>query len=858
MALIDSLTSNSDLFVQPQQAAATSTPWQKSNVNSTYFPAIDLDPTRWNQLYPYRLLVIQNVNGVQSIVNDSPSSVGTSVVGDKSSAIISFTPLQNQWIFNLPITPQQLTIVDQFAINTTATLKGILEEHSGLRFKMISAAGTMGVWPYRQNADLTTGTGSSGVLSQLFAGTIEAASSLVSQVNSVVSLVNGGTASNKPKTVQPANSPQGATSVGLYMAQALQQFLEQYAEAKTDPDNASWRLVFDIPKQNQSFIVTPLQFQWQQVEGKPYEILYNFQLKAWRRVTLNNQALSTNLKTTPVSPNVMAQILNTIAAARSTLASATNLIGAVTSDIEQPLTALRQTALFVKDLVGVAVAVADLPSRIVTDYASSIKQSIATIANAQLPSISTTNPVVAAQIAQIQASMQQNEGLSDTAVAGGQLGQTAAYASKTDPTNNIFNSPDTNYDLLTLVPVSTLSLSPAQQKVVAAAIATVQETTVDDLNTYKATIQNLALQLSNSFGSGNAYYSQVYGVPAPTVRLQPMTLDEYQILTQLYDVIEAYEVLTSTQFINDLSTQTSMEYVAGLASTSGIDFTVPTSMILAPVPFGLTVEQIAARYLGDPQRWLEIVTLNDLRDPYIDEDGFQLPLLSNAIGRQITIGSNTNLYLGQTVTLKSATQTPTARHILAIKQLSDTSYLVTLDGLANLNTFLLQDSAYIQAYLPGTCNSQQKIFIPSTQPLVDQPNIITPAVSQTDPLTGLSKVDLMLTDSGDIAVNNYGDFRFSYGLTNIIQALRIKVGTQLGKVLLHPEFGVGVAPGTINSEISLQNLYESFSKLILADPRFSSITKLQLVLNGPSLTVNLSVTLPGQSGVFPLSFKLAN
>ena len=262
------------------------------------------------------------------------------------------------------------------------------------------------------------------------------------------------------------------------------------------------------------------------------------------------------------------------------------------------------------------------------------------------------------------------------------------------------------------------------------------------------------------------------------------------------------------------------------------------------------------RYLGDPQRWLEIVTLNNLRDPYIDEDGFQYALLSNATGRQITVGSNQNLYLGQRVLLQSATQTPSARAILGIDQLSDTSFLLTLDGQPNLDNFKTADSAYLQAYLPGTVNSQQKIFIPSDLPIPNDPNIVVPSSTSGDPLTGLSKVDWLLTDSGDIAVNNYGDFRLSYGMTNIIQALKIKLGTVSNTVLLHPEFGAGIKPGTINADVSAKQIYTTINSTIQQDSRFSGISNLQITLNGPVLTIALGVILANNTGVFPLTFEV--
>jgi hypothetical protein len=300
-----------------------------------------------------------------------------------------------------------------------------------------------------------------------------------------------------------------------------------------------------------------------------------------------------------------------------------------------------------------------------------------------------------------------------------------------------------------------------------------------------------------------------------------------------------------------------MDYVAGLADLAGIPFAVTTSKILAPVPFGLTIEGIAMRYLQDPQRWLEIVTLNNLRDPYIDENGFQYSLLSNATGRQITVGSNVNLYIGQRVQILGASQAPSTRTILSIDRLSDTSFLLTLDGLPNLDNFTIAALSKLQAYLPGTVNSQQKIFIPSDLPVPNDSNIIPPPGTANDPMTGLSKVDWLLTDKGDLAVNNFGDFRYSSGITNIIQALKIKFGSKVNTILTHPNFGLGIKVGVISSDIQIQTIYNSINGMIQKDPRFQGVKTLQISLNGPTLTVNLGVTIAGIQGVFPVTFNLA-
>jgi hypothetical protein len=843
-------------------------PWSESSIKSTFFLAMSIDPTRWDSLYPYRLMVIDSSNN-KVVLGVPPGGAGAgagagAILGkdislsfnqSTSSPIIQFLSPSSVWIFQLPITPQQLSITDQYAIQTSATLRGILEEHSGLRFKLIAASGTMGVW--NQRSSVTKPPTSPSSLQTLFAGTIQAFGNVVNQVQGVINTITTGHPANKPTSLRPETSDAGYTSTGYYQALKLQQFLEQYAEAKRNPNCSSWRLVFDIPKQNQSFVVTPIMYTWHQsANGKPQEILYNFQLKAWRRIDLKQTATPTPTNNQPIDPSTLQNILNSLNQAQQVCSASLNLIGAVRSDIETPLNALRQTVLLVKGIAGVITTAADLPSQIVTDFKSSIASSINLLASTIKSNIS--SPTVTASVNSISAASLQFEGLSINAVANGQLGTSASNLLALNAINNIFSSPNSQFLLLDQVPLSSLSLTNAQQAKVQQIVTMANQTTVAQLKQYRGVIQQLALQLSNIFGSGSAYYNNLFGLPAPLQRILPITLDQYDILDSLYQVLSSYDILTASTSVDDLTVETNMEYVAGLADTANIEFSVPNSKSLAPVPFGLTIEGIAARYLGDAQRWIEIATLNNLREPYIDENGFQLPLLSNGDGRQVTVGSDMDLFVGQTVILNAISQASSPRTILDITQLSETTFVLTLDGLANLNTFTTIAKAYVQAYLPGTVNSQQKIFIPSTLVAPAESNIVPPPGTSGDPLTALSKVDWLLTDTGDIAVNNYGDFRYSSGITNIIQALRIKFGTQAGKLLLHPTFGLNVKPGSISSDLQIQDLYTGINNMVIQDPRFAGVSQLQITLNGPVLGISLAVELPGQTGVFPVSFALTS
>ena len=83
-------------------------------------------------------------------------------------------------------------------------------------------------------------------------------------------------------------------------------------------------------------------------------------------------------------------------------------------------------------------------------------------------------------------------------------------------------------------------------------------------------------------------------------------------------------------------------------------------------------------------------------------------------------------------------------------------------------------------YLPGTINSQNQIYIPSDLPPQEDNESHEIPHLDNQFLTKISKVDWLLTDQYDIAINSMGDFRLSNAMTNLIQALKLKIRTKQG------------------------------------------------------------------------------
>lgn len=822
------------------------TPWGTEGVPDSFFEPIKIKAANWNKLFPYRLVVVQpsGNSGKYEIVGDfsSAASGGVTISKNGGSFRLAYEPISSSWEYRLPITPQQLSISTPYAISNEATLRGVIEEHNGVKYKMINMAGSFGVWPYRPS--LAKPPSQPNSLGFLLSGTIEAATGAANQLGRVIRSATSNHPAAKPEIITAEEEQEaGLAGTGYAHALLLESFLEQYSEQKKRYENRNWRLALDMPKQNQTYLVTPLNFTYAQSIDSPNEFKFQLQLKAFKRIELNKSVAPTSLNLPALDASALQRAITTITEARKALGSALNVVKAVRSDFLKPFEALRQTSLFIKDLAGFPLAVADVVKNFDQNYKSLIAQSIQNNRDAQALIKKTSKTALGASLNITSTNLFDSTDISGRTV------------SDTNPINKIFDNPEANFELFNSIEINDLQLTPAQQDAIDNEVESAQLITIDDLKENRNTLLELSTQISNSYGAGDATYAFLYGKPAPYVRTQEMTIDEFALLNILYQTVEAIDSLTATQDLDDGRIDSALDFTRNLALESNITFENSPSKVRVPVPFGLNIEQIAARYLQNPDRWLEIATLNALKSPYIDETGFFRSLLSNADGRQINIANIENLVVGQKITLSSVGVPPTTRTILNIEQISETNYLLTLDGADDLDIYTTNDQAKIRAYLPGTVNSQTFIYIPSEVPATDDIRTAPVKGLVADPLSGLSRVDWLVTESGDLALDAYGDFRLAVGMTNLIQALKLKFAVAPGKILKHPEYGGQIKYGDSIADFDITTVLDSIRTSIKNDSRFSDIEKLEIFVNGPTATVNLSVSIANGNGVLPISFN---
>lgn len=783
------------------------------------FVGSDIDGTRWNKSYPYQLLIVKK------------EGTGYS------------KPL---YTFTLPIPPESFSISTPFAITGTVTQGGYVEEHNGAPVRNISFSGTTGVLPLRGTGE---DLGRANALQGIFAGTISAANTTIDRANTLA-----GNPPHYHNLVSDDLKAEGLEkSSGYYQFRLLQRFMESYVAMKKGSEGAAYRLALAVWKDQAVYLVTPVTFEVRRSASSPWEYNYSLAFRAFRRVTINNVNPSafTAFQSVTRDPNAFAQVVNKLGEARRVLQGLRDVLGAVVGDVDNLLfEPLRETMLFCKDAVGVSVAAADLPKNITRELKSAVLEAAA-LGGAFDRIGKTFDGKIAEAIADIRALSVK----SGKAESGG--GSAGAGVGDADPGNLPFERPEEFFELFEQINPSELNVPPATQRKIQEERERIRRLTRLDFERARDSFVQLAADFADSVGLGSETYNATFGRRS-TVSSKVPTQDDFDALFALNATIMELNRLAASGDVGR-ETMTTVESLAGLAGASGIAFKVPTSKYAVPFPYGATLEQLAAQYLGDSNRWIEIAALNGLRQPYVDEEGFISYLLTNGRGNQVTVSDASNFYVGQPVWLSGANTSRSKRRITKIERIAPGTVVLTLDGEPDLERFTTQGmGAAIQAFLPDTVNSQMLIYIPSDS-AAEEDDFRTksiPGVDEFDRLIQVGGTDLLLTQSGDLAVTPDGDCRLAIGLTNLIQRVRVALGTPKGSLLRHPDYGLGIRAGINTADLNPQEMLAALQDLFRADPSFTGVSALALSKAGPVVRVAMSLGIAGMNQTIPVSVDI--
>jgi hypothetical protein len=764
--------------------------------------------------------------------------------------------------FTLPIAPENLTISTPFAITTTVTLGGIVEEHNGAPLRTITITGTTGVLPLRgQVAGAAITRAGPSLPSSIFAGTLSGVTALGAAVQQL------GTGKGATNALVDDNSDEATSGTGYAQFKLLQRFLEIYITFKKTAAGRNTVLALELWKDQEIYFVSPVSFELRRSAQSPLEYQYSMVFKAWKRV-LPGMTGGGQISGHNPAPdlNKLAKAMNTLEAARGVLEGARKVLTGLRADINESLfNPIRECTTFIKDLLGVALTAADLPASIVSDLKGPITAASG-IAGALSEFGGLGNRYKAAGEGLVNAARDtaqafQNLSISSgTAQTGGgqqpDTGSSQQGLEDGNPAHKASANPDDSYEFFKTIKPGELNLSAHTQKRIDDEKRRLRLLKREDFEERRDLVANTLTEFQDSIGIGNETFSRVYGLE-PRAQLREASESDYDVIFAINSTIMEMNRLVVSSKINQ-DEVAAIDYIAGLASRSGIAFTTPRSKFLVPFPYGHTLEQVSLMYLNTPDRWHEIATLNGLSAPYVDEVGFSLPLLTNGNGNTVTVSDSTNLFVNQPVWLSSVAVGRIKRRITKIDILNAGLVAVTVDGTDDLAQFTVGAGAILQAFLPNTVNSQQSIFIPSDEEVVEEDYRLksVPGVDYFDPLLRVGGIDLLLTSSGDLVITPDGDTRLAVGLTNIVQKVRLVIDTVRGSLLHHPDYGFPLKVGDSTADLSAKDILRLCKGLFRDDPTFTGVESAAILKDGPLCKITLSVGISGTQQVIPITVEI--
>lgn len=265
-----------------------------------------------------------------------------------------------------------------------------------------------------------------------------------------------------------------------------------------------------------------------------------------------------------------------------------------------------------------------------------------------------------------------------------------------------------------------------------------------------------------------------------------------------------------------------------------------------------TLAGLAARFYGDPTRWREIVTANELRPPYISSDPldqYGAALASYLSPLPIAAGQLTIAIAGDARILR-----PAAR-VIFMRQTTSGAQLMDVCLVANFAAGVLTLQTPPTNYYPA--GTALRIYAPAgaLRGMVAKPgdSIIIPGIGNQTANTSTADDrygrDLRCDAQGRLLLTDAGDLDLLDGVANLAQQLRNRLLCERGAMVRHPAYGcdapayVGQTTGPTLAAL----LQGAVASALTDDPRVASVSGITVSTELDSIVVAARVQAQGDS-----------
>lgn len=431
---------------------------------------------------------------------------------------------------------------------------------------------------------------------------------------------------------------------------------------------------------------------------------------------------------------------------------------------------------------------------------------------------------------------------------------------KNNPLENI-NNFRKYQSLLDLILLEDIDLTPEEIKQRQERIRDVSEYSIDQLKIMSDYVRRFIAELAMDIGLGDEHSSQLLGINYSEKKREPTIQDMFYMddLADIQQIIDGY--IFNLRIADNKPPNLLRIANNNIDPASGIS--VNTGFISgAPTPFELSLEHMAHKYLNDKRRWYELVTVNNLQPPFVDEVGVKQLLLAPASKTTVIINRDYQewFYPGCIVKIGSSRIKEVSVIIEKISENDEDSMVLHFNVNENVAKAKPSENGYIRVYHPHTVRKSSMILIPSEIASSNMKNYATPMNSE---LRRLEKAYINFgfdiyrnASTGDFQVNSNGYFKLAVGEQAIRQAILNAVKTQIGELSFHPNYGADLRLGDkYFGSLEEGVLYAQIIKnAVTSNPKISTVQILKLEATQSGVAMQIAVKIKGFDNFIPLAF----